>query len=223
MLQVDICVLSFRLVSRRCHIISTIHQLALAPLRTVLALFTHTAPHIVSLHDHPAFSAVRCSFVSTDSPLLRAEGVSSHRATMCSFLPSSSITRLHWYYEAIRLPVPHLPSFLFSCPAYSLCSERNTGSPGLPCNHIVKHAVVSDPGEAGITLPLTVISVLTSPSCTVSSFPTRPLRGSIPSSFCLTSFLLAVLRLKPVVTTRPPRTRYPVDGLPSGASFTPAC
>jgi len=48
MLQVDVCVLRFRLVSRRCHIISTIHQLALTPLRTVLALFTHTAPHIVN-------------------------------------------------------------------------------------------------------------------------------------------------------------------------------
>jgi hypothetical protein len=36
-----------RLVSRRCHIISTFHQLAPAPLRTVLALLTHTAPQIV--------------------------------------------------------------------------------------------------------------------------------------------------------------------------------
>src|SRR3990172_5650849 len=222
MLQVDVCVLRFCLVSRRCHIISTIHQLALAPLRTVLALFTHTAPHIVSLHDHPAFSAVRCSFVSTDSPLLRAEGVSSHRATMCSFLPSSSITRLLWYSEAIRLPVSHLPSSLFSCPAYSLCYERDTGPPGLPCNHNVKHAMVSDPEEAGITLPLAAIPVLTSTSLTVSSFPTRQLRGSIPSSFRLTACLLAVLRLKPDVTTRPPRTRYPVAGRPSGAGFPPA-
>ena len=48
MLQVKVCVLCFRLVSRRCHIISTIHQLSLTPLRTVLALFTHTAPHIVN-------------------------------------------------------------------------------------------------------------------------------------------------------------------------------
>ena len=33
------------LVSRWCHNISTIHPLSLAPLRTVLALLTHTAPH----------------------------------------------------------------------------------------------------------------------------------------------------------------------------------
>ena len=36
-----------RLVSRRCHIISTLHQLSPAPLRTVRALLTHTAPQTV--------------------------------------------------------------------------------------------------------------------------------------------------------------------------------
>ena len=63
--------------------------------------------------EHPAFSAMRYSFVITGSPLLRAAGVSSHHATMCSFLSSSSITRLHRYYKAIRLPVPY-------------CRDRNT-------------------------------------------------------------------------------------------------
>ena len=114
--------------------------------------------------EHPSFSAMWCSFVSTGSPLLRTADASSLHATMCSFLSSSSITRLHRYYEAIRLPVPHLSSSLFSCPAYSLCSERDTGPPGLPCNHNVRHAMVSDPEEAGITLPLTAVPVLTSTS-----------------------------------------------------------
>src|SRR3972149_6383310 len=90
---------------------------------------------------------------------------------MCSLLSSSSITRLLWYYEAIRLPVPHLPSSLFSCPAYSLCCKRDTGPPGLPCNHNVKHAMVSDPEEAGFTLPFAVMPMLTSTSITVSPFP----------------------------------------------------
>ena len=62
---------------------------------------------------------------------------------LISALPSA-------HYKAIRLPVPHLPFSLFSCPAYSLCSERSTGPPGLPCNHDVKHAMVSDPEEADI-------------------------------------------------------------------------
>src|SRR3990172_7711920 len=141
---------------------------------------------------------------------------------MCSLLSSSSITRLLWYYEAIRLPVPHLPSSLFSCPAYSLCCKRDTGPPGLPCNHNVKHAMVSDPEEAGFTLPFAVMPMLTSTSITVSSFPPRQLRGSIPSTLRLTAYLLAVLRLKSDVTTRPPTTCYPVDGHPSGAGFTPA-
>jgi hypothetical protein len=82
--------------------------------------------------------------------------------------------------------------------------------------------MVSDPEEAGTILPLTVMPVLTSTSNTVSSFPTRQLRGSIPSTFRLTAYLLAILRLKLDVTTQPPRTRYPVVGLPSGAGFTPA-
>jgi hypothetical protein len=117
--------------------------------------------------------------------------------------------------------MPHLPSSLFGCPAYSLF-ERNTGPPGLPCNHNVKHAMVSDPEEAGIALPFAAIPVLTSTILKVSSFPTRQLRGSIPSTLRLTAYLLAVLRLKLYVTMQPPRTCYPVVGRPSGAGFTPA-
>ena len=64
--------------------------------------------------------------------------------------------------------------------------------------------------------------VLTSTFITVSSFLSRQLRGSIPSTLWLTAYLLAVLRLKLGVTTQPPRTRYPVAGQPSGAGFTPA-
>jgi len=82
--------------------------------------------------------------------------------------------------------------------------------------------MVSDPGEVGIALPLAVMPMLTSTILTVSSFSTRHLRGSIPSTFRLTAYLLAVLRLKTDVTTSPPRTRYPVAGRPSGAGFTPA-
>ena len=37
-----------------------------------------------------------------------------------------------------------------------------------------------------------------------------------------TACLLAILRLKLFVITKPPKTRYPVAGLPSGAGFTPA-
>jgi len=54
--------------------------------------------------------------------------------------------------------------------------------------------MVSDPEEAGITLPFAAMPVLTSTTYTVSSFPSRQLRGSIPSTLRLTAYLLAVLR-----------------------------
>ena len=114
--------------------------------------------------------------------------------------------------------MPCLLSSLFSCPAYSLCFERSTGPPGLPCIHYVKHAMVSDPGEAGITLPLTVMPVLTSTFITVLSFPTRQFHGSIPSTLRLTAYLL----LKILCYHRASK-----DSLPGGwptfrAGFTPA-
>jgi|GEM_PF-871875 len=77
-------------------------------------------------------------------------------------------------------------------------------------------------GEAGITLPITVLPVLTSTILKVSSFPSRQLRGSIPLTFRLTAYLLAVRRLKLGVTTQSPRTRYPVAGQPSGTGLPPA-
>ena len=40
--------------------------------------------------------------------------------------------------------------------------------------------------------------------------------------FWLTACLLAVLRLKRVVTHFPPKTRYPMDGHPFGTGFAPA-
>jgi len=105
--------------------------LAPAPLRTVLALFTHTAPHMVNSRSRrTAFSAIRRNVVSTTSPHLSTEGVSSRRATMCGPLPSSSITRLHRYYWAIRLPTPYLLFSLFGCPAYSPCGKKAQGLPG---------------------------------------------------------------------------------------------
>ena len=100
--------------------------------------------------------------------------------------------------------------------------KEGAGSPGLPHNHNVRHAMVSDPEEANISLPIALMFVLTSAPTKASSFPTSHLRGSFSSTLRLTACLLAVLRLKLNVTTQPPRTCYPVAGLPSGAGFSPA-
>jgi len=166
-------------------------------------------------------SAIRCSFVSTCSPPLRAEDVSSHRSTMCGILPSSGITRLHQYYNAIRLPAPDLPSSLFGRPAYSRPWKQVQGLPG--CRTIPVSDMPWSPTPGKWTrLAIAARPMLTSTSTTVSSFPTRHFRGSIPSTNRLTACLLAILRLKKDVTTLPPKTRYPVAGLPSGAGFSPA-
>lgn len=109
----------------------------------------------------------------------------------------------------------------FACVRLPPFQEEGAGSPGLPCNHIVKHAMVSDPGEASIALPFAVMLMLTSTTLKVSSFSSRHLRGSIPSTFQLTACLFAVLRLKADVAISLPRTRYPVAGLPSGTGYLP--
>jgi len=73
---------------------------------------------------------MRRNFVSTDSPFPSTDGVSSCRAIMCGLLPSSGITRLHRYYEAIRLPTLHLPFSLFGCSGILPLREETWGLPG---------------------------------------------------------------------------------------------
>ena len=109
--------------------------------------------------------------VALRSPPLCAVEISLRNIAPCSPLPSSGITRFHRYYETVRLPVNHLPSFV-SCPAYhitiSLCfpSFRNgesgsslrmdllesTGSPQLMQHHCVTW-LTSDPAalRCGLT------------------------------------------------------------------------
>ena len=198
------------------------HQLAPAPLRTVLALFTHTAPHMViqrGINEHsPLYGAVSLPPV----PRFCERSVFPHSAY---HVWPPSLQR-HYPPSPVLLGHP-TPCATFAFLPLRLSGilplrEEGTGSPGLPHNHNVGHAMVSDPEEADITLPIAIISVLTSAPPTASSFPSRHLRGSFPSTLRLTACLLAVLSLKLYVTTQPPRTRYPVAGLPSGAGFAPA-
>ena len=121
-----------RLVSRRCHIISTFHQLVPAPRRTVRAQLTHMAPQTIIR----GLAPMRSSFVATASPLLCAAGVSLLCSTICRLLPSGGITRLRWYYETIRLPAAVLPSSLCAVVGHTLglspltalsCSSESSG------------------------------------------------------------------------------------------------
>ncbi len=134
----------FRLISRRCHTISSIPGCPSAPPRTVLALFTHTLS-FTRCHN---LRAMRCNFVDTASLRLGAAGVSSHRSALCHLLSSSGITRLRWYYETIRLPMSDkLRLSNYGCWSPLPSMEANIGSPGLPCCRCVMHAMVSGPGR----------------------------------------------------------------------------
>jgi hypothetical protein len=129
------------------------------------------------------------------------------------------------FHRAIRVIRARNNKLSFSSTSPStiqLNQERPLFPHGLPHNQIVRHAMVSDPEEASISLPISLILMLTSGPTTPSSFPTSHLRGSFPSTLRLTACLLAVLRLKLYVAIQPPRTRYPVAGQPSGTGFPPA-
>ena len=137
-----------------------------APLRTVLALFTHTAPHMVNSQRSLTWPSLLCDAISFPPvPRFCERPVLPHAALPCvaSFPPAAlpafiGTTKLSDSLCLICLP----PS---SVVRHTLdCSERGTGSPGLPCNPDVRHAMVSDPGEAAINLPLALMSVLTSTS-----------------------------------------------------------
>ena len=157
--------------------------MAPAPPRTVLALFTHTAPHeytsrfsekvyhyagarqweflkkeikLFPVHtptfSSPVQSAMRCNFVATISLFLGIDDVSSQHCYSCDVLSSSGITRLHRYYDAIRLPLPRLPFYLYYRLSDILAFQQESrGPPGLPHIRNVRHAMVSDPGEVPLT------------------------------------------------------------------------
>ncbi len=93
-----------RLVSRRCHAISSILGCPTRPSQNrACAIYAHGSSHCRSLAI--LLRAMRCKFVATGSPRLGAADVSSHRSTMCRLLSSGGITRPRWYYETIRLPM----------------------------------------------------------------------------------------------------------------------
>ncbi len=87
--------------------------------------------------------AIRCSFVCTDSSLLRMIRVSSQRCYCRDGLSSSRITRFHRYYVTIRLPELHYHLF-------NLLSSMkdSSGSPELPIIPSGQHAMLYNPEAA---------------------------------------------------------------------------
>ena len=69
------------------------------------------------------------------------------------------------------------------------------------------------PRGAVAARPLAAAPVLTSEHCdAVVHSHVLSFRGSIPSTFRLTAYMLAVLRIRLGIAPFPPRTRYPADG-----------
>ena len=121
-----------------------------------------------------AFAAMRCNFVATISLFLSIDDVSSQHCYSCDVLSSSGITRLHRYYDAIRLPLPRLPfSLYYQLSGILALKQENRGPPGLPHIRNVRHATVSDPGEAPLTCH-SPADMLTSVLDTTSSLSTNP-------------------------------------------------
>ncbi len=88
-----------------------------------------------------AFSAMRCNFVATISLFLGIDDVSSQHRYSCDVLSSSGITRLHRYYDVIRLPLPRLPfSLYYRLSGILALQQESRGPPGLPHILNVRHA-----------------------------------------------------------------------------------
>ena len=164
---------------------------------------------------------MRCSFVTTISLLLGIDDVSSQHCYSCDVLSSSRITRLHWYYDVIRLPLHHLPfSLYYQLSGILAFQQERRGPPGLPHIRYVRHAMVSDPGEVPVTCH-SPLNMLTSVTSTTSSLSTDLSR--------LNPFNLMAYGLSsrcPTLNLRDysPRSKdsLPGGGQPSGAGFAPA-
>ena len=148
--------------------------------------------------------------------------VPPQRCYCCDRLPSSGITRLHWYYAIIRLPTGYLPSSLYYHLSGILSLLKDpAGYPGLPHIPNVQHAMLSDPEEAEEHLPFALPCV---------DFRHVQLRR--PSHFVLTRLNHFSLRLRPVVlialcltfgiTPAGPGSSIQWLACLTGAGFTPA-
>jgi len=166
----------FRLVSRRCHHISTIHQLAPAPHRSVRAVFPHPALQTGSHRSRVdptvnltfgsclAISDSRFSFVDNSLLALCPLIVSPPRYT-CLSTPS-----LRWHYPASQVqwvdpttyaPSPGLVSSASGTPPLFF-KEEGIGPPRFLTRSFGQHAMDYDPGGVSAISPITMTSLLPS-------------------------------------------------------------
>ena len=192
-----------RLVSRRCHIISTIHQLSPAPLQNrACAIYAHGSSIGLLL------SAIRSSSVNIFSPLLCAVDVSLLRSSICRPLPSGGITRLLRYYGSIRLPASYLPSLpLFGCRGILPFSEEAAGSHELP---VSPHGL--RPRRRVCSLAFAVAALLTSVVSKTSSSSISHISGLYPFNLSACGLCACLPTLKVGNYSPSSKASYPVVG-----------
>ncbi len=154
-----------RLVSRRCHHISTIHQLAPAPHRTGRAVFPHPALQTGSHRSRVDFSSTisdsRFSFVDNSLLALCPLIVSPPRYTCLS---TSSLHRhypvslVQWVDPTTYAPSPGLVSSASGTP-FKRGKHRSSQ---VPTKSFGQHAMDYDPGGVSTISPITMTSLLPS-------------------------------------------------------------
>ncbi len=131
-LQVDVCFLCYRLVSRRCHIISTIDPLPPGPSQNRTWCVTPSGSQFESSTEASSLCVKRASLVVMVSIRSVSGHVSPTRSPKPAPLCSTRVTRLHRSYGCLRLPsasVLFLASY--TCPRMRLSSQRRlTDLPG---------------------------------------------------------------------------------------------
>ena len=137
MVQVDVCLLCCRLVSRRCHTISTIQPVLPAPRRTGRGALHHPAPSL----NPPSVELLGKTSKSVVMVFVRS--VSVHVSLTRSFKPaplcSICITRPRRPYGCLRLPTASAPFLAsYTCPRVRFPSAPTAGSPWLPSSLHVK-------------------------------------------------------------------------------------
>ena len=128
--------------------------------------------------------------MATASPLLCAAGVSLLCSNICRLLPSSGITRLRWYYEAIRLPAAVLPSSLWAVVGHTLglsplialnCFSESSGRVSRVAVQSLCHACHGlRPRGSDHHLTLAVMPVLTSAHFDAVILPVDLITGLYP-------------------------------------------
>lgn len=137
---------------------------------------------------------------------------------LCCILSSVDITRLHQYYDAIRLPVIHLAFSSFDSSA--ILFEKRQGLPS-SCKVTMYSMPRSTPRSVVTSLPFTLITMLFSVRHKHQPVPIVNFEAQFSSAYAF-GLLPFLPTLKPNVTVSAPRLDTEWLARPSQTGFPPA-